>query len=88
MIITLFLNISSYFFGFIAFLLPDWILPHYVTETWNGSISFLALVNGFFPVNAVMQVFILILMFEFFIIISRLIMGLVSLVRGGGNVDI
>jgi len=88
MIITLFLTISSYFFSFIAFLLPDWILPHYLTEVWENSISFLALANGYFPIEAIVKIFILILMFEFFILVSRLIMGLISLVRGGGAVDI
>jgi len=88
MIVSLFLQIIAWLMNFISFLLPRWSLPDYIITSWNGSIGFLALANGFFPIHAIFKVTILVFAFEIALIVSRLIMGLFSVVRGGGSIDV
>lgn len=88
MIISLFLTVSAYFFNFISWMLPDWILPSRIITTWEGLIVYFNIFNGFFPLATAFNCFLIILAFEIAIIISRMLFGLISLIRGGGSVDI
>jgi len=88
MIISLFLTVCAYLFNFISWMLPDWTLPAVIPDTWSGLVAYFNIFNGFFPLNTAFNCFLIILGFEIAIIISRMLFGLRSLVRGGGNVDI
>lgn len=88
MVTTLIVIVISLFMGLIGAMLPTWRIPEYIMTTFDNSIGHVLLFDGYFPVTEAFQVAILIIVFETTILTARLIMGLVSIIRGGGRIEI
>lgn len=69
-------------------LLPNWSLPdEYISAFSSFSVGILKW-DGIIPLQAILYVIIAILTFEGLMLMYKAITGLVSLIRGGGNMDI
>lgn len=88
MITTLFVNIISVFMGLVSAIMPSWRLPTYIISAFEDSLNVLYVFNGYFPVDACIKVGIIIFSFHITILTARLIFGLISIIRGGGKVEV
>ena len=88
MIITWLLEVLATVINFIASLLPNWNLPAIVVTSVTfvrGTVEF---IEPIFPVSVLGTALIYVVIFEGLIIISKLIFGVASLIRGGGNIQV
>ena len=88
MITGLLLWIINILILLVCAILPAWSLPTWLLEMFTEIGSAINLFNDYLPLVAALQVFLLILAFEIAIMTFRLGMGLISIFRGGGKVDI
>lgn len=83
--------IITFWGGLIAvldWLLPNWSLPDYMFTFMDETNGIVMMLNGFLPVKAFIICLGLVLSFEGGILLFKLITGFMSLIRGGGKVDI
>lgn len=88
MITTLIVKLISIFLKLITALLPAWALPSYILEAFFDFTGQILFFNGYAPVVAFFQVIIIVISFEIAIITARIITGVMSLIRGGGKIEI
>ena len=69
-------------------ILPSWALPDTMMTAVTTGFQIVWFFNEVLPISACIQVFMLIIGFEFSLLLVRLVFGFISLVRGGGKVDI
>jgi len=86
MIIGILLNIISILLAIVAAILPDWSLPAEFFTPLTESLGMLGLFNSFLPLGACFTVFSAMILFELTYYLYRLYFGMVSLVRGGGDI--
>jgi len=88
MIPELIMAITGALLKFISWILPTWQLPVVVTEAFDTIAEHVMAMNVFIPIEAVVTGLGIIAGFEIAILIAHLIASLVTLIRGGGAVDI
>lgn len=88
MIFTLLAYVFAIILGAVAYLLPDWQLPNYIIQSLSEASSHIGLFNEFFPITALFKGLLLIIGFELVMLSVKLISGILSLIRGGGNIDL
>ena len=88
MLITLLIYIVSILVEVISFVLPAWGLPDYLIDGALVAINATLFYNSLFPLFEIIKCIILIFGFEVVIILARLVMGLISILRGGGKIDV
>jgi len=69
-------------------ILPAWSLPGWFLDMFVEISNAINLLNDYLPLVTALQVFLLILGFEIAIMTFRLGLGLISIFRGGGKIDI
>ena len=88
MIVELLIDLFSIFTGVISKLLPNWSIP----DTFINAFSYLGVYslkfNAVLPIKAIITVLFIMISFELIIIGIRIITGLLSLLRGGGKLDV
>lgn len=88
MIITFLFTIIIWLLKLFNTVIPNWNLPSEMyTQTQSVLTTFYQL-NFLIPVDILLQMFILVIVFEMVILIIRMSSGLISLIRGGGTLDI
>lgn len=88
MLIEILLSLISYLIRFFAWLLPNWQLPDNITESFKDIISGIFAWDFLFPIVEISQVLFIIITFEITLLTARSIAGIISLIRGGGRIDI
>lgn len=88
MITGMIIKIVILLFSVIGAIIPAWKLPNYIIDPVNEVAGFFNLLNGYLPMTAFLKVLILIIGFEITIMTAKVVLGILSLIRGGGKVDI
>lgn len=88
MITTFILKIIVLLFSLIGALLPEWRLPDYILNSFSSGMDHVLFFNNYLPIVAGFKIFILILSFEVTLILARIIFGVISVVRGGGKIEV
>jgi len=88
MITTLIIYIVGLLIDVLSFILPTWALPVWLVNGWATAMQAILFYNNFFPLNEIIKCCIIILAFEIVILTARLVVGVISIVRGGGRIDI
>lgn len=90
MLITAIFTVISYLLAMINAVqgLINFILPDYLVSWISEATNILIVANGFFPIGASLKVFGIFLAIEIGFLLLKAITGLISLVRGGGNMQI
>lgn len=88
MIVTLIYNILSPCLEFINLLSPEWDLPVAAYDMLYDLAVFVYGFNAIFPISTLIACICAAMIFEFSILFIRLAVGVVSLIRGGGSIDI
>lgn len=88
MITTLIVTIISIFMNLVSAILPAWRLPDVIVNAFSTFINAIVIFSAFDSFVAIATVLIVIFSFEITILTARLIAGLLSLIRGGGKIDI
>ncbi len=88
MITTLIVNLISVLLSIVSVVLPAWRLPDYIIDSFRGAIDILLVFNFALPVNAAIKSFIIILTFESTILFARLVLSLITIIRGGGKIEV
>jgi len=88
MIMTLLIKTFSALISFMAWLLPGWKLPEYLIEVFVEFIGFILIWRTTLPVETILTCLSIIIGFELALLSTRLILGLFSLLRGGGEIKI
>jgi len=70
------------------FIIPNWNLPDVVYTNFIDVMTPFYQLNFLIPVDVLIQMFILFVVFEIVLLTIRLGSGFISLVRGGGAIDI
>lgn len=88
MIVAILFMIVNFLIKILIFFLPSWNLPaepfNYLAQGYYTIIQF----SDIFPVQTFFIVLSLILTFELFMILARFGAGIISIIRGGGKIDI
>lgn len=90
MIVSFLFTIVSYLFALINGIqgFIDFILPAYLLAWISESTNILIVANGFMPIAAAFKVFGLFLSIEIGFLLIKAVTGLISLIRGGGSMEI
>jgi len=88
MIIGLIVTTVSIFISLVALILPAWRIPDDIIGVLAYGVDMGNIINGFFALKALIIVFGTIMIFEGALIATRLVFGLISVIRGGGKIDI
>lgn len=88
MIFDILLSMFSVLISFFAMLLPNWGIPADVLEGVRYFFQYAFVIDGILPVTTIFICVSTILVFESFILISKLIGGIISIIRGGGDLEI
>lgn len=88
MLTTLIISIVSVLLTVFSLILPSWALPSYIVNSFTSGIQYIYFLNEFLPLNAIIKSLLIIFSFEVIILSARLVVGLISIVRGGGKIDI
>lgn len=88
MIFSIFINIYIGILKSITFVLPDWDLPPDAYYYVEQSVVLLRRLDFILPIDTLFLTVILIASFEIVVILLRIITGFISLLRGGGHVNI
>ncbi len=88
MITGIIIRIISLLISLTSAILPAWRfndnIVNVISEVWGK----IMIANGFFPVTTCLKIALIILSFETTIFLARTIFGLISIIRGGGKVEI
>jgi len=88
MIVTLILKLITMFVEVLTFLLPKWAIPDYIVNAFQVITDQISGLNSILPLQEILNVLVLGILFEIAVLFFRLLFGLISLVRGGGKVDL
>lgn len=88
MLVSGMIYILSWFTKLFDLILPSWVIPDDIMTAVDFGFSMAWYFNEIFPINACIKVFLLMLTFEFSLLLVKLVFGLISYIRGGGHVDI
>jgi len=88
MIVSLLLLIASLFYALTAAILPNWSLPDPLISALDSVTLGFTLFNTVIPLTTIASCAFIILIFHFSIIGLRMVFGGLSLVRGGGKLDL
>lgn len=88
MIISAIIYVFSILLRVVAFIAPEWRLPDFILIGFDYFITNIVLWNNFFPIWAVTKCIIIIIAFQLALTLARITMGTLSIIRGGGKIDI
>lgn len=88
MITDIILLLLSKILGLFTWFLPSWALGSSFLDGFSTIVSSAVSFNLFFPVSTVITIIFTVISFEILILIVKASSGLISLIRGGGSVDI
>lgn len=88
MIIGIFIKIISVFLALVSAILPTWQLPSEVIAPFSLIAGYLTILNAYFPIGVLLQCILIALAFEACVLTIRLVLGILSTIRGGGKIDI
>lgn len=84
----MFLTILNFVLQVIVWVMPNWRLPYEITDAFGLIISNLATWNTFIPIETFLYCISFILGFEIAVTIIKVTSGFISLLRGGGNLNV
>lgn len=85
MITELLIKLGIFFLGITNTLLPNWSIPSEYINAFSTFGVTLKSWNGVIPINAIINVFIIILSYKLLSYSIKVIIGFLSLIRGGGG---
>lgn len=88
MIFAFILTITSYLMIIYYTLMPSWRLPSEFLYPLENFTQFIALLNGFIPIQEMFSIIIIVIIFESSLFLTKFLLGFLSILRGGGKVDI
>jgi len=88
MITSIYLSLSAWFINLLAGMLPDWTISDEIVQSTTMAINNVYLYDDVLPIRLLFFGLIFIITFEIIILTIRGIFGLMSFVRGGGNIDL
>lgn len=88
MIIGIVIKLFTFVLNIAIWILPDWALPDLYLSSSHQIILYSQSLNDIFPVTDLLVVMTGLFAFELTIIIAKLTLGAISLLRGGGRVDV
>lgn len=88
MIVELLINVADLIASVLAWLLPDWKLPDFLISSYTIGYNSFMMFNVVLPLVAIFNCLMVFILYYFFLLMSRLAFGLISLIRGGGKIDI
>jgi len=88
MIFSIIIYIFIGLLGIINFVIPNWDLPEPVYDVLSSSIASLNGLNFILPVDTILIFISLVLSFEISLLVFRVASGIISIIRGGGRIDI
>lgn len=88
MIVDIFLALLQAILQTFIFFLPTYSLPTDITDSVAWFFNSMVNLNSVFPVYALITAFGILLAFYFTLAVVRILAGLWSFVRGGGNLDV
>lgn len=88
MIIEILIKLFSALMGSLSWILPDWRLPELVDTSVNVFYTHVLAWDWLFPFSTMMQIMVTLVLFHSGILFVRGAFGLLSLLRGGGKMDI
>lgn len=88
MIVDIFLALMEAIMEVIIFMTPSWTLPQEFADSWQWFFNSMQGLNHVFPLYALITATGILMAFFFTMAIMRLLAGLFSIIRGGGNMDI
>jgi len=88
MLIEFLIKIIVSLLSFINFLLPNWKLPETMLVIPIQFSEFSKGLGYFLPMDEIFSAILLIILFETSVLTFRTITGIVSIIRGGGKIDV
>lgn len=88
MIIELFMTVYIMLVGLINKVLPDWSFPDAYITSLSNLFVYARSLDELFPMRAIIGVILFSISFEFAYIGYKALSGLISLIRGGGKMDV
>lgn len=88
MIVTLMLYLVGIFTRLLAVLLPQWEIPSSAVTAWDSFMAYTGLLDTFFPLSDLFTMILVIVVYKLSLLAFRTGVGVISLMRGGGNINI
>jgi hypothetical protein len=88
MIVEIFIVIYTKLLEFFAWILPSWRINDDFLSGFITVIESALAFDAFFPVITLLAVITTIISFEFIVLVAKAGVGILSIVRGGGRIDI
>lgn len=88
MILTILFNFVEFLFDLISILLPSWRLPIEFINAFEYVVLAVLSWDAILPMSEMLIVMSVIITFEVSILFTRMIFGFLSIIRGGGKIDV
>jgi len=88
MLLTVLIYVAVAFLQILNSILSLFVFPLTFLDTIKEIFVYIFRLNGIFPVFQLLSALLVILSFEMIILLARLISGALSIIRGGGKMDI
>jgi len=88
MITTFFFGLLKIMINAISLMIPNWLVPDIMQNGFLSIIESALSVNGFLPMKAIFYSLNTILLFHITVWTINAVGGLISIIRGGGNIKV
>lgn len=88
MLLDILLGLLQALLSLIEWILPNWKLPEYVIYNLGWLISQMAKYNDLIPVTTLIWCISFVFLFELGLLIVNALGGIISILRGGGKIDV
>lgn len=88
MIVNILITLIVWLLKIFNAVIPNWDLPSEVYLNAESILTTFYQLNFLIPVDILLQMIILVVVFETVVLLTRIGSGMISLIRGGGHIDI
>lgn len=88
MLLTIIIELGIFLLTLLGWLLPVWQIPDKFVDAFSWALNLIFQWNGVLPVRSMFYILTVIITFEIMILLVRFIAGFISVIRGGGKVDV
>lgn len=88
MLVNILISIINMLMAFLKFAIPNWFIPDSIQEGFAFMIDEALKFNGVIPMSAILLCISVILWFHIIRITFNLMSGFISIIRGGGKMEV